>query len=341
MRLSFYSQGLILGFLSCGVSFFAADCALAEGPSSRAVAGTIVSVKPVAILYPGGKQEGKHTPVAGEEIFTHDVVTTAQSSTVKILLKDSTVLDLGALTVFRVDEYLQKQGDDREVQLTLTQGKARGAVTRKITGSGKFQLRTLTAVMAVRGTEFVAEVPPPPSAGTSAQTSTFTVLQGEVEVTQGALAAVSGVASGAEQKVILGAGQQVTTFANPQSPVKPIRLKPEQIKNVQKISKFKDNTYIRAVTLNGSSGNTLGGSVAASSKSRSPANGSGRAPASGSPGSSASAGAILSEAASAAPALAPLSTTEVGINGTAWVGSPQAAVNTTTNTKYQVLIRIH
>ena len=252
------------------------------------LAGAIVSVKGVATIDTGGTG-ARHPAKPGDSIFAHDVVTTAAGGAVKILLKDHSVVDLGTATVFKVDQYNPGTGSDREVVATLSQGTVRGAVTEKITGNGKFHLKTPTATMGVRGTEFVVDAPAN-RPGQPPQSSKITVLQGEVEVSHSAVqmaAAGGGPARGASvvaPVMVLKAGQQVTAIANTPLPAKPITLDVGSLGKVAGASKVADNTFTRSVVIdtssNGANATSTGQSGSSSAGQRAPASQPGGSPAS-------------------------------------------------------------
>jgi hypothetical protein len=100
----------------------------------------------------------------GDALSTGDVVETLQASSARLLLPDQSVLDLGPSTQFRVEAFDSPGGDpgsgDRAVETSLELGRIRASVNRKLDKKGKFLLKTRSSIMAVRGTEFVAEASP-------------------------------------------------------------------------------------------------------------------------------------------------------------------------------------
>lgn len=266
---------------------------------SENIAGAIVSVKEVATITTG--PHGKpHSARPGEAVHTADVIRTSQGGAVKILLKDHSVVDLGGGTVFKVDQYKANQGADREIETSMTQGMFRGSVTEKIQGAGKFHLKTPTATMGVRGTEFVVDAPLPSRPGAEPAATKITVLQGQVEVTPIApkaptsTAAVAGgshsAAAAAPKPVVLGAGQQVVAESGTSAPLRPVTLDAGTLNKVASASKVADNTFVRSVAID----NNASGGNASQSSPQSGSSGS-------SSGGSSPARNISSAAASAAP----------------------------------------
>jgi hypothetical protein len=133
-----------------------------------------------------------------------------------------------------VDQYLDNQGPDRQVELQMTSGTIRGAVVQKITGGGSFHLKTKSATMGVRGTEFVAQ------SSSSDGATKITCLQGEVSVGGGSGGAIT-----------LAAGQQsIASFTGVSNPV---ALSKASLMQTGRAAMVMDNTFIKSVTLNTSS----------------------------------------------------------------------------------------
>ncbi len=110
---------------------------------------------------------------AGSPLEAGDLVTTDGDSTAKILLKDKSVIDLSPHTSFRIEALETDRGEARaDVRTDL--GQVRASVNRRIARKGKFQMKTPSSVMAVRGTEFVV--------ASAEATEAVTVLAGTVEV---------------------------------------------------------------------------------------------------------------------------------------------------------------
>ncbi len=149
---------------------------------------------------------------AGDPIYAGDVINTASNAGVKIMLRDRSILDLGPSSLFKVSEFKQGKNSERQVELDMTYGSVRAAVTEKLKGQSKFKLRTPSAVMGVRGTVAISEVSlgdqaatGPARGGASESKTTFLITQGQGEVT-----AVGGGAQGASA-VVLNPGDQAST----------------------------------------------------------------------------------------------------------------------------------
>ena len=223
-------------------------------------AGKIASVsgKVLARTEAKGKTPTR-TLKPGDEIFAGDVLNTSNDGSVKILFSDKTIIDLGPSSLFKVDDYQLKGGSDRKVDLSVAYGRIRASVNQKVGSGGSFRVRTKTATMGVRGTEFLvlsdlsdfappsraekppaagAPPPPPPAAKTQ-----IVVLTGKVEV------AAQG-ASGAPAKapVMVTEGKSLTT-ATAATPSKMETLSKTEMTNVVKETKVADNTFKQAVVI--------------------------------------------------------------------------------------------
>lgn len=227
------------------------------------VAGKVVSLS-------GKVSSQKKDLSAGDSIYAGDVIQTAKNASAKILLTDKTVLDLGSATEFKVDEYVLRHGNDRNVSLSMNYGKVRAAVNQAVEGKGKYRFRTRTATMGVRGTEFIVQSDLVQSdlvqsdsaakdlnslakSADQAQTQ-ITVVEGKVEVTQPDFP---------QSKALdLTPGKQLVTAAVPASEggktsapeIK--QLNSQEMQKTVSEAKVTDKTFTQAVVIDSSSGLT-------------------------------------------------------------------------------------
>jgi hypothetical protein len=128
---------------------------------AREIAGEIVSVSGIAFIRPdkstGAQPASPPKAKPGDNVYVGDVINTSSEGAVKILMRDKSIVDLGASSLFKVDEYIHNNGNNRKAKMDLMFGRVRVAVTKKIEGDGKFQIKTKGATMGVRGTEFVVK----------------------------------------------------------------------------------------------------------------------------------------------------------------------------------------
>ena len=198
---------------------------------AKEMAGEVVSVSGIAFIRPekstGPLPKSPPRVKAGDIVFVGDVINTSSEGTVKFLMRDKTIVDIGVSSLFKVDEYIHNHGTDRKAKLDLMFGKVRVAVTKKIDGEGKFMVKTKSATMGVRGTEFIVkeDVPDrlskhdksPKSNEPVQQKSEITVVQGKVDVTPVAVPTVAkadgkpAAPAAPVRTVSLTAGTQITT----------------------------------------------------------------------------------------------------------------------------------
>lgn len=205
----------------------------------------------------------------GESILSGDVVNTRSDATVKLIMTDRSIIDLGASTLFKVDEWIQQQTEDRRVALTLGYGKIRASVNAPVGPKGKFTIKTKAATMGVRGTEFIVtadfadSAAPAAKPGTSGAgsgsgagksvTTQVTVIHGKVEFKD--------QARPAGKPTELTTGKQLTTVAtlvgdnavqrsaaNAPAP-KVVDIPAPQLKSMMAEAKVQDQTFKQAVVI--------------------------------------------------------------------------------------------
>jgi hypothetical protein len=136
------------------------------------------------------------------DILWEDVVRTSDRGRVRILLEDSSILNVGSNSTLRVTRH---DAQTRETDLELTVGRMRSRLQRIETNRGqRFQIKTSTAVIGAVGTDFFVEATP--------QFTRVIVYEGAVIVSG------LGAAVAASQTVL--AGNQTTVFPEqpPSSP---------------------------------------------------------------------------------------------------------------------------
>jgi hypothetical protein len=308
---------------SIGLQLGLPSFALEREKSVENCAGEVVSLQGKVLLrhVVKGKTDETLTLKAGNNIYPGDVINTGSDGAVKILLKDKTIVDLSASSLFEVAQFNPKEGGNREVELDMMFGKMRVAVTKKLNGTGKFKLKTRAATMGVRGTEFVATS----SNDSKAPETDVVVLQGKVDFAK----TDAGVDS--KQAVHLTAGNQVTTL--PGDAVSQVqKLNPTQMNQVTSTSKMIDNTFLKAVTVT-SNPPTRGSNTTSANQSDS----SGRTPAAQS--QAPAVGSLQSAVATMAAQVPtiPVSITEIGVPGAPSVVNTVGPV-TQNNRTYHVTV---
>ena len=129
-------------------------------------------------------------PLSGQSpVYRKDIIQTLDASKIKLVLIDGTELTLGERGTMNISKLVYAPQTHQSV-VNIAQGFFR-AVTRKVLPHTAFEVRTATAVAAVRGTQWLGEVTP--------EATAIVVLEGKVAVVH-AHASIRG-------KVVLTPGQ--------------------------------------------------------------------------------------------------------------------------------------
>ena len=272
----------------------------------------------------------------GDIIAPGSIINTDSTSSVKLLMSDKTILDLGPSTLFKISEYKLNGGSDREVGLQMDYGKIRASVNTPVGAKGKFTVKTRTASMGVRGTEFsvVADssAPPPPASsnkpgngsgpgsgkspggGTVNAPTAITVFHGTVAVQQVTASGSPLKGAKAPAAIPVTAGQQLTTHAvaplsqggvqlasaNFSAAPTVVTLSPTQLSTARSESVVADNTFKASITIESSNSNgnssSSSGGNSSGNKENGGSNGGGGGGNSGNTRALAEAAAIISTA---------------------------------------------
>jgi hypothetical protein len=290
MSRTFWMRPILLGLIACMVPCIVPRVASgAEG--GRTPAGNIVSVSgKVMIRQESGSASRDLRPaLPGKEVWVGDIITTPSDGRIKLLLKDRSIMDIGPSSLFKLDQMKAGAGGQREVDATVAYGTLRAGVTQKLEGKSHFKVRTASATMGVRGTEFIVKselgdmkqlnqvlsAKPgelPSLSGTMARgelpKTEVTVLQGKVEVgtpppspNGGTAASRSGQGSAppAAAPAILSPGMQLVSggVPPPQSPgvasgAPEVRqLDQQKLSEVATVARVQDKTFEQAATIQG------------------------------------------------------------------------------------------
>jgi hypothetical protein len=187
----------------------------------------------------------------GDVVRAGDVVNTRSDATVKLIMLDKSIVDLGASTLFKVDEWVTKNVSDRSVALSLGYGKMRASVSTPVGPKGKFTIKTKAATMGVRGTEFLISSDMGGQKGGNSVTTQVTVVHGLVEVLDKA---------GGGKPIEVNGGKQLTTNAlligdNVQRsgagspPPKVVDVSPKEMQVLIADVKVQDQTFKQAVII--------------------------------------------------------------------------------------------
>lgn len=193
---------------------------------------------------------------AGAPIFPNDEVLTGENSAAKFLMVDKSIIDLGASTSFKFEDYRDGENESRQAELSLEFGSVRASVTKKLDEKSKFHIRTKSSVLAVRGTEFLAKY----ETKDGKVTEQVTVGSGRVEMnTGGRMVALNpgnqynatGTIPNKEQS---GSGNASSGSGGTSQEEKPAlkgevtTLAPEKLTETLKEAKVEDKTFVETVT---------------------------------------------------------------------------------------------
>lgn len=159
----------------------------------------------------------------GSKVFEGDSVITGPDSRAKIVMSDRNVINISPDTELKISVYRNdgKPGGDKNVELNLLKGKVRNNVEQKYDDEkNKFQVKTVTAVAGVRGTQFVVSFDP----GT--RLTSVATLKGQVRLTSLNL---QGQAVGIPVTVNKG---ETTSAAPDKAPEAPKAMPKEEAKKV-------------------------------------------------------------------------------------------------------------
>ena len=116
--------------------------------------GLFVIVKGQVSIESVDGKESREAKV-NSRIVPGETVITSADSRAKIVMSDRNVFNILPSTRLKIEKYSEGDGE-RNVKLNLIEGRVRSKVEQKYnTTSNKFEIRTVTAVAGVRGTDFV------------------------------------------------------------------------------------------------------------------------------------------------------------------------------------------
>ncbi len=232
--------------------------------------GKVVSIEGRVLLRNSEGKEQVTEVKVGQSIFEGSILNTSSEGSTKLLMRDASLLDLGPSTLFKVDEYRFKDGagKERNAKLSLDYGKIRALVSKKLGNSSSFSVRTKSATMGVRGTEFLvlSEIGDQRRAetqktdlGRPATGDQIIVVQGKVEVSRQAAGSTPTAAS----KPVVLTDQMKLTVKGSSDGTGPSREPASQDMKVEKVSlkeiqaqtkdvKILDQTFKQVITIDSS-----------------------------------------------------------------------------------------
>ncbi len=98
----------------------------------------------------------------GQIVLRNDTIVTGKRGRVKIIMGDGSKVYIGAKSRVSLRKYALRGTKLLNASINMLWGKARFLVSKLKSSGASFRVRTPTAVLGVRGTEFVVIVPPTP-----------------------------------------------------------------------------------------------------------------------------------------------------------------------------------
>ena len=195
----------VLTMVSIGLG---SSVALAQQPPSI---GQVTALQGQATVQHAGNTQAMPLRVESPA-YREDIIQTLAASKIKLVLLDGTELSLGEGSTMTLYKFVYApQQQTHQGIINIARGIFR-VVTRKVLPQTTFEVRTATAVAAVRGTQWLGEVTP--------EATAITVLEGEVAVVH-AEARIGGA-------VVLTPGQG-TDVQGQQPPTAPKIWAPERV----------------------------------------------------------------------------------------------------------------
>lgn len=165
-------------------------------------------------------------------VFINDEIKTTPSSKVKVKFIDNTEITIGSKSKFVINNYIYNESTkERNVSLSLIEGRIKSVVSKLTNQNSKFELKTNTMVLGVRGTEFIVFAK-------NENETNIGVTEGEVEI--------SNPKDKENKKIYLGK-DKYTMLSFDASPNEPIDLTKEiltklkgDLDNIQNVAMIED-----------------------------------------------------------------------------------------------------
>jgi len=107
------------------------------------------------------KDDEQTAAYRGRSVYKNDIVVTGLNGRVKLIMADGSKVYVGAKSRISLQKYAMRGRNLFQASFDMFWGKARFFVNKLTSKDSSFDVRTSTAVLGVRGTEFVVTVPPP------------------------------------------------------------------------------------------------------------------------------------------------------------------------------------
>lgn len=195
--------------------------------SASEVYGLLMIVKgQVQVIKP------KSAPISvkvGDRIYPQDTIMTGKDSRAKIVMSDRNIINVLPETRLRIDEYTAGL-KDKNVRLSLINGKLRTNVEQKYDQADqKFEIKTPSAVIGVRGTQFMTSY----SRATNA--TAVTTFRGEVM-----FRGFDARSNKASEPIIVKRGEKSESLDGAK-PGTPVKISPLELRKIEGDTTVKKN----------------------------------------------------------------------------------------------------
>ncbi len=117
--------------------------------------GNVVSVTGNAVI---ARQGRVFVPSTGSDVYSSDTVTTDSTGHLRILFIDNSVINIGPGSTINMERY-ESSPSRRQVLLSMLKGKARFLISKVSNILNAYDIKTVTAIIGIRGTEFIIDIP--------------------------------------------------------------------------------------------------------------------------------------------------------------------------------------
>lgn len=130
-------------------------CMLVPAMAFAQSIGNVVSVAGNAAITRQGKV---FIPSTGSDIYSSDTITTDSTGRIRVLFIDNSVINIGPGSSINMERY-ESSLLKRQVLLSMLKGKARFLISKVSGIFNSYDIRTVTAIIGIRGTDFIIDIP--------------------------------------------------------------------------------------------------------------------------------------------------------------------------------------
>lgn len=106
----------------------------------------------------GAAIAGDRELAKGSKVYAHDLISTKDKSLAVVEFIDQTTITMGPNSEFTVEKWDYKTKNDREMVVSILKGQLRALFKSKAKNDNQLKIKTPSASMGIRGTEFLVNV---------------------------------------------------------------------------------------------------------------------------------------------------------------------------------------